>query len=133
MSLSVASDLMSPIVASGASAAPYSPPVAPQPSYAVASAAAAAAVSAQGGMSQSASTDGFVGQSSVGVGLEDGETGEDEEGITDAVGQLSLNEDAQVRFHGKVSGLHLLGQKPRVDGRNRGGIWSVTHSSDSEH
>ena len=49
--------------------------------------------------------------------------GDDDEAVADAVGQLSLNEDSQVRFHGKVSGLHLLGQRPRVDGRNRGGIW----------
>lgn len=48
---------------------------------------------------------------------------DNEEGITDAVGQLSLNEEAQVRFHGKASGLHLLAQNARADGRNRGGIW----------
>ncbi|KLO15521.1 hypothetical protein SCHPADRAFT_259949 [Schizopora paradoxa] len=48
---------------------------------------------------------------------------DNEEGITDAVGQLSLNEEEQVRFHGKASGLHLLAQNPRADGRNRGGIW----------
>ena len=49
----------------------------------------------------------------------------DEETLTDAVGQLSLNEDSQVRFHGKASGLHLLGKKPRMDRRNEGGIWYV--------
>ena len=48
-----------------------------------------------------------------------------EEEVTDAVGQLSLNEDAQVRYHGKASGLHLLGIKDRVDARNEGGIWYV--------
>ena len=48
---------------------------------------------------------------------------EGEEKIADGVGQLSINEEAQVRFHGKASGLHLLGQKQRVDGRNKGGIW----------
>jgi hypothetical protein len=48
----------------------------------------------------------------------------DSEGeLRDAVGQLSLNEDEQVRYHGKASGLHLLGDKVRVDGRNEGGIW----------
>jgi hypothetical protein len=36
---------------------------------------------------------------------------------------LSLNEDEQVRYHGKASGLHLLGNTDRVDGRNEGGIW----------
>lgn len=45
--------------------------------------------------------------------------------IMDAVGQLSLNEDEQVRYHGKASGLHLLGGKERVDQRNEGGIWLV--------
>lgn len=46
-----------------------------------------------------------------------------EDELTGAVGQLSLNEDEQVRYHGKASGLHLLGNKERVDGRNEGGIW----------
>jgi hypothetical protein len=46
-----------------------------------------------------------------------------EDGLTDAVGQLSLNEHEQVRYHGKASGLHLLGVKERVDARNEGGIW----------
>ena len=55
--------------------------------------------------------------------LEDDEHVEGEEGITDGVGQLSINEEAQVRFHGKASGLHILGQKIRPDGRNKGGIW----------
>ncbi|GLB40011.1 putative fungal specific transcription factor [Lyophyllum shimeji] len=46
-----------------------------------------------------------------------------DEELTGAVGQLSLNEDEQVRYHGKASGLHLLGDKERVDTRNEGGIW----------
>lgn len=54
---------------------------------------------------------------------DEAENVEGEEGITGGVGQLSINEEAQVRFHGKASGLHLLGQKSRVDGRNKGGIW----------
>lgn len=49
---------------------------------------------------------------------------EDEE-FLGAVGQLSLNEDEQVRYHGKASGLHLLGNKERIDRRNEGGIWLV--------
>lgn len=57
--------------------------------------------------------------------LDSGTSGSDDE-LTGAVGQLSLNEDEQVRYHGKASGLHLLGLKERVDGRNEGGIWSVT-------
>jgi hypothetical protein len=50
---------------------------------------------------------------------------ESEEEVADAVGQLSLNEDEQVRYHGKASGLHLLGNRDRVDSRNEGGIWYV--------
>ncbi|KAI0824538.1 fungal-specific transcription factor domain-containing protein [Trametes gibbosa] len=52
---------------------------------------------------------------------ETGESGEDE--IALALGQLSINEDEQVRFHGKASGLHMLGEKERQDGRNEGGLW----------
>lgn len=55
------------------------------------------------------------------AGGEDEAEGEDELAV--AVGQLSINEDEQVRYHGKASGLHLLGIKERVDGRNAGGIW----------
>ena len=49
-------------------------------------------------------------------------SGEDDE-LAIEVGQLSLNEDEVVRFHGKVSGLHLLGVTDREDGRHEGGIW----------
>ena len=48
-----------------------------------------------------------------------------EDELTGAVGQLSLNEDEQVRYHGKASGLYLLGKKERNDRRNEGGIWLV--------
>ncbi|KAG6888743.1 hypothetical protein C0992_007586 [Termitomyces sp. T32_za158] len=40
-----------------------------------------------------------------------------------AIGELSLNEDEQVRYHGRASGLYLLGKQERVDRRNEGGIW----------
>ena len=49
-----------------------------------------------------------------------------DDALISEVGQLSLNEERQVRFHGQASGLHLLDLKERVDGRNEGGIWSVT-------
>jgi hypothetical protein len=52
-------------------------------------------------------------------------TPSDDDDIMDAVGQLSLNEDEEVRYHGKASGLHLLGGKERIDSRNEGGIWSA--------
>ena len=48
---------------------------------------------------------------------------EDEDDIEDAMGQLSLNEDEQVRYHGKASGLYLLGYNAREEARNEGGIW----------
>ncbi|TFK31644.1 fungal-specific transcription factor domain-containing protein [Crucibulum laeve] len=53
----------------------------------------------------------------------DSASSDNEEELTGAVGQLSLNEDEQLRYHGKASGLHLLGVRERVDGRNEGGIW----------
>ncbi|KDQ32691.1 hypothetical protein PLEOSDRAFT_1073145 [Pleurotus ostreatus PC15] len=46
-----------------------------------------------------------------------------EDELPEAVGQLSLNEDEQVRYHGKASGLYLLGTTERNDGRNAAGIW----------
>lgn len=54
-----------------------------------------------------------------------GSDDDDTEDLMDAVGQLSLNEDEQVRYHGKASGLHLLDGKERIDRRNEGGIWFV--------
>lgn len=47
----------------------------------------------------------------------------DDEFLTSAVGQLSLNEDSQVRYHGPLSGLHILGLSDRRDKRNEGGLW----------
>lgn len=46
-----------------------------------------------------------------------------EDDVVDAVGQLSLNEDEQVRFHGKASGLYLLDINTKAEARNEGGIW----------
>ena len=48
-----------------------------------------------------------------------------EDDVADAVGQLSLNEDDQVRYHGKASGLYLLGFNAKAEARNEGGIWYV--------
>ncbi|KAG6826250.1 hypothetical protein H0H92_000574 [Tricholoma furcatifolium] len=56
------------------------------------------------------------------VGSVDSVSGSGED-LNGAVGQLSLNEEEQLRYHGKASGLHLLGNRERVDGRNEGGIW----------
>ncbi|KAI0321497.1 fungal-specific transcription factor domain-containing protein, partial [Amylostereum chailletii] len=52
-----------------------------------------------------------------------GESSGDDDALTGEVGQLSINEERELRYHGKASGLHLLGVKDRVDGRNEGGIW----------
>lgn len=56
---------------------------------------------------------------------DDERSGSGEDELALAVGQLSMNEDAQVRYHGKASGLHLLGISERCDGRSEGGIWYV--------
>ncbi|KAL4071784.1 fungal-specific transcription factor domain-containing protein [Scleroderma citrinum] len=63
--------------------------------------------------------EGSVGARSV---VDSGDT-DGEEDVADAFGQLSLNEDRQIRFHGKASGLHLLGINARTELRNAGGIW----------
>ncbi|KAJ6562490.1 fungal-specific transcription factor domain-containing protein [Mycena capillaripes] len=49
-----------------------------------------------------------------------GRDGSAAEGLAGAVGQLSLNEDDQVRYHGKVSGLHLLARREPDGERARG-------------
>ncbi|KAF8240532.1 hypothetical protein L208DRAFT_1427978 [Tricholoma matsutake] len=64
-------------------------------------------------------------ETSSGEDKDGDEDGDGDGELTGAVGQLSLNEEEQVRYHGKASGLHLLGVKERVDGRNEGGIWFV--------
>jgi len=44
---------------------------------------------------------------------------------TNEFGQLSLDENQEVRFHGKASGLHLLGRSHREDDRIEDGIWRL--------
>ena len=53
-----------------------------------------------------------------------------EEDLLSAIGQLSLNEDQQIRYHGKASGIYLLRNKERLDQRNEGDIWCVSCSSE---
>ncbi|KAI0321361.1 fungal-specific transcription factor domain-containing protein [Amylostereum chailletii] len=48
----------------------------------------------------------------------------DEDGET-MLGQLSLDENNEVRHHNQASGLHLLSQANRTDQRNAGGIWNL--------
>lgn len=53
------------------------------------------------------------------------ENGEDEMALQ--TGQLSFNDDDHVRFHGKISGLHLLSVEGWKDDRlHHGGIWCVS-------
>ncbi|TRM66257.1 fungal-specific transcription factor domain-containing protein [Schizophyllum amplum] len=44
---------------------------------------------------------------------------------TEGMGELSLDEHQEVRFHGKTSGLHLLRRNDRTDDRIEGGIWKL--------
>ncbi|KAH6917023.1 fungal-specific transcription factor domain-containing protein [Coprinopsis sp. MPI-PUGE-AT-0042] len=44
---------------------------------------------------------------------------------TNELGQLSLDDNQEVRFHGKQSGLHLLGRSLRPDQRIEGGTWRL--------
>ncbi|KAK0481545.1 fungal-specific transcription factor domain-containing protein [Armillaria novae-zelandiae] len=53
---------------------------------------------------------------------------EDRESLKDAtehMGQLSLDENQELRYHGKASGLHLLSRNSRTDDRNDGGVWKL--------
>ncbi|KAI6002044.1 fungal-specific transcription factor domain-containing protein [Pisolithus albus] len=63
-----------------------------------------------------------AGEASV-VGSEADADDMTQENVTDAFGQLSLNEDEQIRYHGEASGLHLLGINAKDEARNEGGIW----------
>ncbi|KAI6136403.1 fungal-specific transcription factor domain-containing protein [Pisolithus sp. B1] len=49
----------------------------------------------------------------------------DESRATTAFGQLSLDENQEIRYHGKASGLHLLSRSDRLDKRNEGGVWRL--------
>ncbi|KAI6047865.1 fungal-specific transcription factor domain-containing protein [Pisolithus marmoratus] len=49
----------------------------------------------------------------------------DESRATTAFGQLSLDENQEIRYHGKASGLHLLSRSDRLDQRNEGGVWRL--------
>ncbi|KIJ66200.1 hypothetical protein HYDPIDRAFT_26571 [Hydnomerulius pinastri MD-312] len=56
--------------------------------------------------------------------LSDSEDTDESSGAT-AFGQLSLDENQEVRYHGKASGLHLLIRSDRLDSRLEGGIWRL--------
>ncbi|KAI3622119.1 hypothetical protein WG66_015820 [Moniliophthora roreri] len=44
---------------------------------------------------------------------------------TESMGELSLTDYQEIRYHGKASGLHLLSKDNRTDERNEGGIWML--------
>ncbi|THV07451.1 hypothetical protein K435DRAFT_741751 [Dendrothele bispora CBS 962.96] len=44
---------------------------------------------------------------------------------TEGMGELSLTENQEIRYHGKTSGLHLLSKSNRTDDRKEGGIWKL--------
>ena len=46
--------------------------------------------------------------------------------LLQALNELSLNEDDQVRHHSQASGLYLLGDQERLDNQYNGGIWYVS-------
>ncbi|KAF9486569.1 hypothetical protein BDN70DRAFT_870159 [Pholiota conissans] len=50
---------------------------------------------------------------------------DDFKAAAEGMGQLSLDENQEVRFHGQASGLHLLGRNERTDDRIDGGIWRL--------
>ncbi|KAI0656534.1 fungal-specific transcription factor domain-containing protein [Cubamyces menziesii] len=59
------------------------------------------------------------GYSSQAVGDDD-----DLQDCADAFGNLSIDENREVRYHGNASGLQLLALADRTDGRNIQGIWN---------
>ncbi|EMD37552.1 hypothetical protein CERSUDRAFT_114195 [Gelatoporia subvermispora B] len=42
----------------------------------------------------------------------------------EAFGNLSMDENREIRYHGNSSGLHILAQGKRLDNRRLGGIWN---------
>ncbi|KDQ63123.1 hypothetical protein JAAARDRAFT_367704 [Jaapia argillacea MUCL 33604] len=50
-------------------------------------------------------------------------TGSEAENSSETFGQLSLDENSEVRFHGKATLLHRLARTERRDDRIQGGIW----------
>ncbi|KIJ16298.1 hypothetical protein PAXINDRAFT_98785 [Paxillus involutus ATCC 200175] len=73
------------------------------------------------GYSPARSSTGYASGGGYGhMGSTDSDSDDD---LVNAVGQLSLNEDEQVRYHGKASGLYLLDVSAKAEARNEGGIW----------
>ncbi|KAF9074901.1 fungal-specific transcription factor domain-containing protein [Rhodocollybia butyracea] len=45
--------------------------------------------------------------------------------ITEGMGELSLTENQEIRYHGKTSGLQFLSKNNRTDDRVEGGVWKM--------
>ncbi|KIK70628.1 hypothetical protein GYMLUDRAFT_209950 [Collybiopsis luxurians FD-317 M1] len=50
---------------------------------------------------------------------------EEPDDLAEGIGELSLTENQEIRYHGKVSGLHLLSKNNRTDDRVEGGVWKM--------
>ncbi|KAF5352426.1 hypothetical protein D9756_005920 [Leucocoprinus leucothites] len=50
---------------------------------------------------------------------------DDAKDATESMGVLSLDENQEIRYHGRISGLSLLGRNTRTDDRIEGGIWRL--------
>ncbi|TFY75036.1 hypothetical protein EWM64_g8976, partial [Hericium alpestre] len=53
------------------------------------------------------------------------DTEEESDAPASGFGQLSLDENKEIRYHGSASGLPLLYNTPRTDDRKLGGIWNM--------
>ncbi|KAF8832025.1 hypothetical protein HHX47_DHR1001015 [Lentinula edodes] len=51
---------------------------------------------------------------------------EESDGITEGMGELSVTENQEIRYHGKASGLQFLSKNNRTDDRVEGGLWYYT-------
>ncbi|KAJ4002275.1 fungal-specific transcription factor domain-containing protein [Lentinula boryana] len=47
------------------------------------------------------------------------------DGIAEGMGELSLTENQEIRYHGKTSGLQFLSKNNRTDDRVEGGLWKL--------
>lgn len=52
-------------------------------------------------------------------------TDDEEQNVTEHLGSLSLDENQEIRYHGRISGLQLLSRQNRTDDRNDGGVWRL--------
>ncbi|KAJ3874729.1 fungal-specific transcription factor domain-containing protein [Lentinula edodes] len=50
---------------------------------------------------------------------------EESDGITEGMGELSVTENQEIRYHGKASGLQFLSKNNRTDDRVEGGLWKM--------